>query len=165
MATLLDFSPKAMHCPRCGDKDTRVIDSRIAKNGFIIRRRRACPKCDYRFTTTEEIVREGLMVVKRDGRREEFDRGKLVGAIRRACHKRPVDLEQIDLLVSDVLVALEGQFDQEIPVEAIGDQVMERLRTVDKIAYVRFASVYKDFRDIDELERELSELRKRSETK
>lgn len=136
-----------------------MIDSRIAKNGFMIRRRRECPKCEYRFTTIEEIVRDGMMVIKRDGRREEFDRGKLVGAIRRACHKRPVDIEQIDMLVSDVLMALEGKFEQEIPVESIGDQIMERLRQVDKIAYVRFASVYKDFRDIDELEREVSQLR------
>ncbi len=147
-----------MQCPRCNARDTRVIDSRIARNGLSIRRRRQCTGCDYRFTTIEEIVREGLFVLKRDGRREEFDRNKVLAGIRRACEKRPIDIEQIDMLISDVIVGLERRFDQEIPTEAIGEQIMSRLKSIDQIAYVRFASVYKDFRDLSELAREISEL-------
>ena len=148
-----------MQCPRCNARDTRVIDSRIAKNGISIRRRRLCTECDYRFNTMEEIVREDLFVLKRDGRREEFDRNKLFAGIRRACEKRPIDIEQIDMLIADVIVELEREFDQEIPTKAIGEHIMARLKSIDQIAYVRFASVYKDFRDIAELEREISALR------
>lgn len=148
-----------MRCPKCSHPDTRVIDSRMGKNGFSIRRRRVCAECDYRFSTTEEILREGLVVVKRDGRREGFDPVKMRQGLSRACEKRPISAEQLDLLVSDVLVDLEGEFDGEIPSQAIGERIMARLRLIDPIAYVRFASVYKDFRDIGELEAEISTLR------
>lgn len=148
-----------MQCPKCSDRDTRVIDSRVSRNGFAIRRRRNCQACGYRFTTSEEVVREGLVVLKNDGRREEFDRNKILGGLRRACEKRPIDLEQIEMLVSDVAAELEAAFDNEIPTQAIGEQIMKHLKNIDQIAYVRFASVYKDFRDIDELAREISHLK------
>lgn len=148
-----------MRCPRCSTRETRVIDSRIAKNGLSIRRRRQCVDCDYRFTTIEELLREGIIVVKRDGRREEFDRNKVLSGISRACEKRPIDLEQIDMLITDVMVELENEFDQEIPSRAIGERVMGKFKQIDEIAYVRFASVYKDFRDISELEQEIADLR------
>lgn len=150
-----------MHCPRCSSSDTRVVDSRIANNGFTIRRRRQCQACEYRFNTLEEILREGLTVMKSDGRREEFDRQKMLSGIRRACEKRPIDVEQIDMLISDVMVELEAQCPSEIPTKLIGESIMEKLKAIDHIAYVRFASVYKDFRDIDELAAEISALKKR----
>lgn len=148
-----------MQCPKCSDRDTRVIDSRVSRNGLAIRRRRHCQQCGYRFTTSEEIVREGLVVIKNDGRREEFDRNKILGGLRRACEKRPIDIEQIEMLVSDVTAVLEAEFDNEIPTKAVGERIMNKLKSIDKIAYVRFASVYKDFRDIDELAREISDLK------
>lgn len=148
-----------MQCPKCSAKDTRVIDSRVQRNGFAIRRRRMCQVCDYRFTTTEEIVREGLVVKKADGRREEFDRSKILNGIRRACEKRPIDIEQIEMMVSDLMAELEAACESEIPSRLIGERIMNRLRDIDQIAYVRFASVYKDFRDINELAQEISALR------
>ena len=149
-----------MRCPKCTSIEDKVIDSRIGKEGTAIRRRRECLECGHRFTTTESFVREGLAVIKRDGRREEFDREKLVHAVRAACHKRPVDLEQITMLVDDVLDALEASYENEIPSRAIGDAVMIRLRRVDQVAYVRFASVYKEFRDVTEFVDEISSLGK-----
>ena len=151
-----------MYCPKCNSNDTRVIDSRIGKNGLTIRRRRQCQQCDYRFSTLEEIVREGLIVIKRDNTRDQFDRAKMLTGIRKACEKRSVDIEQLDMLISDVLVELETFFDSEIPSRAIGDCIMKHLKRIDKIAYVRYASVYKDFRDIDEMIEELSKLQERN---
>jgi transcriptional repressor NrdR len=137
-----------------------VIDSRISKEGNTIRRRRECLECGHRYTTIETLVRDGIMVMKRDGRREEFDREKLLHAIRAACHKRPVDLEQITMMVDDVIDALEAQYESEIPSRAIGDEVMRHLRRIDQVAYVRFASVYKEFRDVTEFMEEISSLGK-----
>jgi transcriptional repressor NrdR len=149
-----------MRCPKCTSIEDKVIDSRISKEGTAIRRRRECLECGHRFTTTESFVREGLAVIKRDGRREEFDREKLVHAVRAACHKRPIDLEQLTMLVDDVLDELEASYENEIPSRAIGDAVMVRLRRVDQVAYVRFASVYKEFRDVTEFVDEISSLGK-----
>src|SRR3954464_5450857 len=149
-----------MRCPKCTSIEDKVIDSRISKEGSTIRRRRECLECGHRYSTTEAVVREGVMVIKRDGRREEFDREKLVRAVRAACHKRPVDLEQITMLVEDVIDALEAQYENEIPSRAIGEGVMQRLRTVDQVAHVRFASVYKEFRDVSEFVHEISTLGK-----
>lgn len=132
----------------------------MANNGLAIRRRRSCMSCGYRFSTVEEIVREDLVVVKNDGRREPFERNKLLSGIQRAVEKRPVDAEQIEMLISDVLADLEIEFDAEIPSRAIGERIMARLKVIDQIAYVRFASVYKQFRDIDELAREIDGLQK-----
>ena len=137
-----------------------MIDSRISKEGSTIRRRRECLECGYRYSTTETLVRDGIVVLKRDGRREDFDREKLVRSVRAACHKRPVDAEQIAMLIEDLLDALEAQFEKEIPSRAIGEGVMHRLRNVDQVAYVRFASVYKEFRDVAEFVDEISELGK-----
>ncbi|MBN1403176.1 MAG: transcriptional repressor NrdR [Opitutales bacterium] len=149
-----------MNCPRCRERDSRVIDSRIAKDGLSIRRRRECQKCGYRFTTVEEIVREGLSVRKRDGRIESFDRRKVLSGLRRACEKRPVPVEQIDMIVNDVVLELEARYDQEVASNMIGEIVMAKLKPVDQIAYIRFASVYRDFRDITEMEQVIHDLKK-----
>ena len=145
-----------MRCPKCTSVEDKVIDSRISRDGASIRRRRECLECGHRYSTTEVSVRDGVMVIKRDGRREDFDREKLTRAVRASCHKRPVDAEQVAMLVEDVMDALEAQFEKEIPSRAIGEGVMQRLRTVDQVAYVRFASVYKEFRDVAEFVDEIS---------
>lgn len=150
-----------MRCPKCTSIEDKVIDSRISKEGSTIRRRRECLECGHRYSTTEGLVRDGLVVIKRDGRREEFTREKLVHAVRAACHKRPVDAEQIGMLLEDVIDVLEAQYESEIPSRAIGDAVMQRLRAVDQVAYVRFASVYKEFRDVAEFMHEISALSKK----
>ena len=149
-----------MRCPKCTSIEDKVIDSRISKEGSTIRRRRECLECGHRYSTTETLVRDGIVVIKRDGRREEFSREKLLHAVRAACHKRPVDAEQVSMLIEDVIDALEAQYDSEIPSAAIGDGVMQRLRTVDQVAYVRFASVYKEFRDVSEFVQEIGALKK-----
>lgn len=151
-----------MRCPKCTSIEDKVIDSRISKEGSSIRRRRECLECGHRYSTTEFIVREGLVVIKRDGRREDFDREKLLRSARAACHKRPVDAEQIGMLIEDVIDALEAQYDADIPSHAIGDAVMQRLRKIDEVAYVRFASVYKEFRDVSEFMNEINALDKKS---
>ncbi len=150
-----------MRCPKCTSIEDKVIDSRISKEGSTIRRRRECLECGHRYSTTEGLVRDGISVIKRDGRREEFSREKLLHAVRAACHKRPVDAEQITMLIEDVIDVLEAQYESEIPSAAIGDAVMHRMRTVDQVAYVRFASVYKEFRDVGEFVDEISTLGKR----
>ncbi|MBE36008.1 MAG: transcriptional regulator NrdR [Opitutaceae bacterium] len=149
-----------MRCPKCTSIEDKVIDSRISREGSTIRRRRECLECGIRFSTTESMVRDGLFVIKRDGRREDFDREKVVHAIRAACHKRPVDLEQIGMVVEDVVDIVEAQYESEIPSKVIGESVMQRLRTIDQVAYVRFASVYKEFRDVKEFMQEISSLPK-----
>lgn len=149
-----------MRCPKCTSVEDKVIDSRISKEGSTIRRRRECLECSHRYSTTEILVRDGVVVIKRDGRSEDFDREKLVRAVRAACHKRPVDIEQIAMLVEDVMDAMEAQFETEIPSRAIGEGVMQRLRNLDQVAYVRFASVYKEFRDVAEFVDEISNLAK-----
>lgn len=147
-----------MRCPKCTSIEDRVIDSRIGKDGNNTRRRRECLECGYRFTTMETLVRDSLVVVKRDGRQELFDREKLLRAVRAACHKRPVDNEQITMMIEDVMDALEAQFDSQVPTSAVGEHVMQRLRKMDQVAYVRFASVYKEFRDVSEFVSEISAL-------
>jgi len=149
-----------MQCPKCNFADTKVLDTRTGKGNHSIRRRRQCLQCDHRFTTIEEILREGLVVIKRDGRREDFDRAKMLSGIRKATEKRPIQAEQIEMMMAEVVDNLEGEFDTEIPSKAIGERIMNGLRAIDKIAYVRFASVYKDFRDFDELAKEVSALRR-----
>ena len=151
-----------MRCPKCTSIEDKVIDSRISREGSTIRRRRECLECGHRYSTTEGLVRDGMVVIKRDGRREEFSREKLMSSVRAACHKRPVDAEQITMLIEDVMDVLDAQFENEIPSSAIGDGVMQRLRTVDQVAYVRFASVYKEFRDVAEFMQEISTLAKKS---
>ena len=148
-----------MRCPKCTSLETKVLDTRIGKKESSIRRRRECLDCGYRFTTIEEVLRADLQVVKRDGRREDFDRAKMLGGLKKAVEKRPIDVMQIEMLVADVLAALEREYDHEIPSQAIGEHIMQRLKHLDQIAYVRYASVYKDFRDLSELAEEISALK------
>ena len=147
-----------MRCPKCTSIEDKVIDSRIARDGNTIRRRRECLECGHRFTTNEALVRDSLVVVKRDGRTEPFMRDKLVAAVRAACHKRPIDGEQIYMLVEDVIDAVEAGYESQVPTKVIGEQVMLRLRKLDQVAYVRFASVYKEFRDVNEFVDEITSL-------
>jgi len=149
-----------MRCPKCTSIEDKVIDSRIARDGNSIRRRRECLECGNRFTTNEEFVRDTIVIVKRDGRQEPFIREKLVSAIRAACHKRPIDNEQISMLVEDVVDAVEARYESQVPTSAIGEHVMQRLRKMDQVAYVRFASVYKEFRDVSEFVDEITSLSK-----
>lgn len=147
-----------MRCPKCTSIEDKVIDSRIARDGNSIRRRRECLECGHRFTTNEGFVRDTLVVIKRDGRQEPFLRDKLVGAIRAACHKRPIDGEQIYMLVEDVIDAVEAQSESQVSTKLIGEHVMQRLRRLDQVAYVRFASVYKEFTDVTEFVDEITNL-------
>jgi transcriptional repressor NrdR len=140
-----------MHCPYCQAPDTRVIDSRELGSGESIRRRRECQACNRRFTTYERVEAVSLYVVKKDGRREEYDPRKLRGAVRIASIKRPVSEEAIDALVGDVERALFDLGQREVPSSTIGELVVERLHDLDLVAYIRFASVYRDFADLDEM--------------
>lgn len=135
-----------------------MIDSRASRDGRTIRRRRECLKCARRFTTYEQIEKESLRVVKRDGRYEEFDRHKLLGGIKKACEKRPVSSEQIEQVVSEIIEEIEDKFDREVPSTVVGEKVMQRLRKLDEVAYVRFASVYRQFRDVAEFVSEIQKL-------
>jgi len=139
-----------MRCLRCGHLEDKVIDSRTSRNGDVIRRRRECIHCGHRFTTREEVVRAKLHVIKRDGRHEEFDRQKLINGILRACEKRPISMEQIENVVDGITESLESDYEREVPSEVIGEKVMERLEKLDEVAYVRFASVYRRFRDVNQ---------------
>ena len=152
-----------MRCPKCSSIEIKVLDTRTGKNETSIRRRRECLNCGYRFTTIEEVLRADLQVVKRDGRREDFDRAKMLGGLKKAVEKRPIDVMQIEMMIADVLASLEKEFDHEIPAQAIGEQIMLRLKHLDQIAYVRYASVYKDFRDLAELAKEINELKASTE--
>lgn len=147
-----------MQCPSCRAVDDKVVDSREAGEGDAIRRRRECLKCGRRFTTYERIEEHPLMVVKKDGRREPFDRNKALGGLQRACEKRPVSMEQIEALLDDLQRALLREFDKEVPSEAIGERLMRALHQLDEIAYVRFASVYRSFTDVSEFMDELKDL-------
>lgn len=149
-----------MRCPKCASDLDKVIDSRISKDGSTIRRRRECLDCSHRYSTIEKILRENLYVFKRDGRREDFDKNKIVNSLRRACQKRPVDAEQINILVEDMIDELENEFGMEIPSSAVGERVLENLKNIDPIAYIRFASVYKDFRNLEEFMDEIGSLSK-----
>ncbi|MCL1888371.1 MAG: transcriptional regulator NrdR [Kiritimatiellaeota bacterium] len=137
-----------MRCPKCGFMDDKVLDSRAARDASAVRRRRQCLSCGQRFTTFEEIAKEGLRVVKRDGSREEFSRQKLVGGVLRACEKRPVSMTQIEALADRVTDEAERENEDEVTTEAIGGKVMRELESLDEVAYVRFASVYKRFADV-----------------
>jgi transcriptional repressor NrdR len=139
-----------MRCTKCGWQEDKVIDSRTSKEGSTIRRRRECLACGHRFTTYEQIEHEGLMVIKRDGRAEEFSREKLLAGIRKACQKRPVSAKVIEELASKILEEVGEKFDREVPSLALGERVMEGLRQIDHVAYVRFASVYRRFQEAND---------------
>ena len=138
-----------MTCPFCGHKEDRVIDSRESKEGDVIRRRRECLKCARRFTTYERSDEIPYMVVKRDGRREKFDRQKILEGLLKACEKRPIPMAKLAEVVDEVESKLADNPEREISTTEIGELLMERLRSLDKIAYVRFASVYRDFQDVE----------------
>ena len=139
-----------MRCPKCSSNDDKVIETRISKEGDTIRRRRQCLQCNYRYTTYESIIPADIYVVKRDGRREDFKTDKLREGIRQACWKRNISQEQIDNIVNDITNQLMMLPQQEVESQYIGEVVMDTLRNVDDVAYVRFASVYRHFRDADE---------------
>jgi transcriptional repressor NrdR len=148
-----------MRCPYCGQDDDKVIDSRATDGGKAIRRRRVCLKCDKRFTTYEHIEeRARLMVIKKDGTRVPYDREKIVNGLEKACYKRPVSSEQMQKLVDEVEEQLFRQHDREVQALDIGQAISERLKRLDQVAYVRFASVYKQFRDLDDLLEEVREV-------
>ncbi len=152
-----------MKCPFCGFADTKVIDSRAQEENSVIRRRRLCESCGKRFTTYERIDTIPLTVIKKDGTREIFDKSKLLGGIMKSCNKRSITMEQIEALVDDVENTLIGAGEREVDSKKIGVMVMDRLKELDEVAYVRFASVYRQFKDIntfiDELEKLLHEKR------
>jgi len=147
-----------MRCPNCGSLDTQVKDSRPTEDSAAIRRRRICLSCNSRFTTFERVQLRELTVIKRNGRRVPFDRDKLARSLSIALRKRPVEPERIEQMVSKIVRDLEGQGESEISSETIGEAVMENLRTLDDVAYVRFASVYKNFREPKDFEQALAEL-------
>ncbi len=147
-----------MKCPVCGYIDDKVIDSRLGKDSSVIRRRRECLSCRKRFTTYERIEEILPLVIKKDGRRAAFDRRKIIEGIRRACQKRPVSTERIDAIADSIEQELLERSDKEIHVSHIGERIMDELKTIDEVAYVRFASVYREFRDIEEFMREIHDL-------
>lgn len=147
-----------MKCPFCGFADSKVIDSRPADEGTTIRRRRECLACQKRFTTYEVIERLPLVVVKRDGSRQSFDRMKLINGMLRACEKRPVSLAQLEKIADEIEQELQGSLEREINTVQVGEMVMDKLKCIDEVAYVRFASVYRSFKDINTFMEELSKL-------
>jgi len=149
-----------MKCPFCGHVEDKVVDSREAKIGDTIRRRRECAECGRRFTTYERIDEIPYMVVKKDGRREKFDRQKLLAGLLKACEKRPVPMNKLEQIVNEAEALVAESTDRERPTPEVGELVMHRLKKLDKVAYVRFASVYLDFKDVREFMDELKELLK-----
>lgn len=147
-----------MKCPYCGYSESKVIDSRPADKNSSIRRRRECLSCGKRFTTYETVESLPMVVVKKDGSRQSFDRRKVLGGMIRACEKRPVPLAELEKIAEEIEQDLQNSMEREISTEAIGEKVMERLRNVDQVAYVRFASVYRQFKDIDTFMTELNKL-------
>lgn len=152
-----------VRCPYCDQQDNRVLDSRPANEGKSIRRRRECDNCHRRFTTFEMVEETPLFVVKKDGNREEFSRDKLLRGVMRACEKRPVPFERLENLVEEVEKELRSDLQSEISSEQIGEAVMNKLFPIDEVAYVRFASVYRQFKDISVFMKELNELLGRSD--
>jgi len=147
-----------MRCPECSCADDKVLETRISKTKDIIRRRRQCTGCGIRFTTQEEIIKNEYFVIKTDGRREELNRQKLLRGLQLACGKRPVSQDQLYKCMQDILQWIEKHFDREIPSEKIGELVMQNLKILDEVAYVRFASVYRRFKDKDEFIDEIKSL-------
>jgi transcriptional repressor NrdR len=147
-----------MKCPFCETPDTKVIDSRPTEEGQAIRRRRECVKCGKRFTTYEKVEEMLFMVVKSDGRRESFDRNKILNGIIRACEKRPVSLDQMEAVVNDIERGLNNMMEKEISSKFIGEVVMDHLKDLDEVAYVRFASVYRQFKDVNTFVAEIEKL-------
>ncbi len=151
-----------MRCPKCGSLDDKVIDSRLSKEGVSIRRRRECLDCQSRFTTYEELERIELRSLKRDGRHEPFDRHKLLNSFLKACEKRPISIEAIEASVEEIIAELEASHEREVTTREIGLKVMEKLHGLDPVAYVRYASVYREFQEIGDFIEEIQSFEKRS---
>jgi transcriptional repressor NrdR len=147
-----------MKCPFCGHEEDKVVDSRSSSDGVSIRRRRECLSCGKRYTTYEHVEEQPLMVVKKDGRREPFDRHKLLAGLVKACEKRPVSMDDLEKLVDELERELSQQFEREVASREVGERVMKKLHALDPVAYVRFASVYREFKDVEQFMRELKEL-------
>jgi len=147
-----------MRCPKCGRQDDKVIDSRASREGATIRRRRECLGCGHRFTTYEEVERSGLVVLKRDDRREEFSKEKLLSGIKKACQKRPISPKLIEDLVEKIAEEITNKYEREVPAEVIGRLVMNELRQTDEVAYVRFASVYRRFQEATDFVQEVKKM-------
>lgn len=150
-----------MRCPKCACLEDKVIDSRLSKDGDSIRRRRECIQCENRFTTYEVFERAEIRVIKRDGRGEPLDRHKLTGGLLKACEKRPISIDSIEKSVEEIIQDLEANYPREVPSNIIGAKVMEKLHTLDAIAYVRYASVYRQFQDIGEFIDEINSMERR----
>jgi transcriptional repressor NrdR len=149
-----------MRCPRCSGLEDKVLQSRISQDGTSIRRRRECETCHYRYTTYEHIEEFIPVVVKKDGKREPFDPGKVVSGIRKACEKRPVSMEDIETVKDALIQDIQSKWDREVPSAYIGERIMEALNKLDPVAYVRFASVYREFADVNEFMDEIKGLRR-----
>lgn len=147
-----------MKCPYCGEDDDRVVDSRVSRDGYEVRRRRLCNRCGRRFTTYERVAEELPYVVKRDGRREPFSREKILNGLRKACEKRPVSIDVLERVIDRIEAWAHERGGREIKAIEIGERVMEELKELDEVAYVRFASVYRQFKDINQFMEELKEL-------
>ncbi|MCM8771763.1 MAG: transcriptional regulator NrdR [Candidatus Omnitrophica bacterium] len=147
-----------MKCPYCGYLKDKVIDSREREDGLLIRRRRLCLRCKKRYTTYEEIDLSPLIVVKKDGRREKFNREKLFMGIQKACEKRPISIEKINKIVEDIESQLRQKYENEVSSKVIGDLVIKKLKKIDKIAYIRFASVYQEFKDVNQFIKEIKKI-------
>lgn len=147
-----------MKCPFCAYKEDKVVDSRATQEGAAIRRRRECLRCGKRFTTYEYIEELALMVIKKDGRRESFDRQKILSGLLKACEKRPISMEKLEEIVTQVERLIQKKYDREVESSKIGELVMEKLKTLDDVAYVRFASVYRQFKDISQFMVELKDM-------
>lgn len=147
-----------MKCPFCGFQEDKVVDSRTSKNGMAIRRRRECLQCERRFTTYEQVEEILPMVVKNDGRREPFDRFKIVAGMRKACEKRPISTEKVEQAVDEIEKNLQNKLEKEITSAQVGELVMKKLAELDEVAYVRFASVYRQFKDINSFMEEVKHL-------
>ncbi len=147
-----------MKCPYCEFDESKVIDSRPTDEGHVIRRRRECSKCKNRFTTYEKIEEIPLIVVKKDGTRESYNRPKLINGLIRACEKRPISIDMIEKMIDEVERTLHNELEREIPSERIGELIMEKLKLLDEVAYVRFASVYRQFKDLNTFKDELTKL-------
>jgi transcriptional repressor NrdR len=153
-----------MRCPFCGEREDKVIDSRVSREGDVIRRRRECVACERRFTTYERVEEVLPQVVKKDGRREPFDRLKIMSGLKRACEKRPIATDALERVADGIEARLQEEGRKEVPSREIGEAVMEALRELDAVAYVRFASVYRDFRGVDEFTQALRDFLGRKES-
>ena len=147
-----------MRCPYCGYEDSKVVDSRPADEGSSIRRRRECLKCEKRFTTYETVESLPMIVIKKDGSRQSFDRNKILRGIQRSCEKRPVSAADMERMTSEIEQDIQNALEREVSTEVIGEKVMEKLKTADEVAYVRFASVYRQFKDINTFMAELNKI-------